>query len=131
VTTHYSVLGLPPSASVQQIHQSYRDLSRQYHPDTTQLPPTIATQKFQQLNEAYAVLSNISQRFEYDQTIRAEIRPIVVSLEVKPDRSSYLDPNDRPLSAGELFVVLVMVLTFLGCLLLAIGVGVSRGELAL
>jgi curved DNA-binding protein CbpA len=131
VTTHYGVLGLEPSASVQQIHQSYRDLSRQYHPDTTQLPQAIATQKFQQLNEAYAILSNASQRFEYDQTIRPEVRPVVISLKAKPDRSSYLDERDRPLSAGELFVVLIMVLTFLGCLLLAIGVGVSRGELIL
>jgi curved DNA-binding protein CbpA len=130
VTTHYGVLGLEPSASVQQIHQSYRDLSRQYHPDTTHLPRAIATQKFQQLNEAYAVLSNTSQRFEYDQTIRPEVKP-AVNLEVKPDRSSFLETNDRPLSAGELFVVLIMVLTFLGCLLLAIGVGVSRGELTL
>jgi curved DNA-binding protein CbpA len=130
VTSHYNILGLHPSASVQEIHQSYRDLSRQYHPDTTQLPQAIATQKFQQLNEAYAILSNASQRFEYDQTIRSAVKP-AVSLEVKPDRSSYLETSDRPLSAGELFVVLIMVLTFLGCLLLAIGVGVSRGELTL
>jgi len=36
----------------------YRQLSKRYHPDTTALPPAIATAKFQQLNEAYATLNN-------------------------------------------------------------------------
>jgi len=52
------LLGLHPSASAIEIRRAYRELSKRYHPDTTDLPPAIAIVKFQQLNEAYAALSN-------------------------------------------------------------------------
>ncbi len=35
--TYYSLLGLHPSASVIDIRRSYRELSKRYHPDTTDL----------------------------------------------------------------------------------------------
>jgi hypothetical protein len=44
--------------------------------------------------------------------------------------SAYLDPTDRPLSAGEIFALFILGLTFLGCLLLAIAIGLTRGESA-
>ncbi len=140
--SYYDRLGVQPSASVQQIRQAYRHLSRQYHPDTTDLPAAIATEKFKQLNEAYATLSQPERRHQYDLQIGyarlAGVRPAA------PDewrRSSppvaaavYLDPSDsptesfceRPLSAGELFVLFILLLTFGGCLVLAIVVALTR-----
>ncbi|HEY9878132.1 MAG TPA: J domain-containing protein, partial [Leptolyngbyaceae cyanobacterium] len=50
--SYYHLLGIKPTASAQQIRRAYRDLSKLYHPDTTELPAEIATDKFQQLNEA-------------------------------------------------------------------------------
>ena len=67
---YYGLLGLHPSASVIEIRQAYRQLSKRYHPDTTTLPPHIAKGKFQQLNEAYATLSNPERRAAYDLKIR-------------------------------------------------------------
>jgi hypothetical protein len=137
--TYYDLLRLHPSASAQQIRQSYRELSKQYHPDTTDLPASIAIGKFQQLNEAYATLSNPERRVAYDLKIgysrfsviqrRTDLdRPVS---EVRTYRSSaYLDPTDRPLSAGELFALFILTLTFVGCLLLVIAVGYTRGESA-
>ena len=61
-TSYYVLLGLPPSASALEIRRAYRELSKRYHPDTTELPTAIATAKFQQLNEAYATLSNPERR---------------------------------------------------------------------
>ena len=52
--TYYSLLGLHPSASAIEVRRAYRELSKHYHPDTTDLPTTVATAKFQLLNEAYA-----------------------------------------------------------------------------
>ena len=47
--THYDLLGVRPTASPQQIRRAFRDLSKLYHPDTTELPPAEATGKiFQQ-----------------------------------------------------------------------------------
>jgi DnaJ domain len=137
-SNYYTQLGLVPSASTQQIRRAYRELSKLYHPDTTTLDPAIATEKFQQLNEAYATLSSPERRLAYDlkigysriSVIQAPVdldRPVSAS---RKFRSAYLDPSDRPLSAGELFAVFLLGLTFLACLALVIAIGLTRGETA-
>ncbi|MBK1990410.1 J domain-containing protein [Sphaerospermopsis aphanizomenoides BCCUSP55] len=135
--TYYSLLGLHPSASVIDIRRAFRELSKQYHPDTTELPATVATEKFQQINEAYATLSHPERRLSYDLKIgysRFGVIQAPTDLNHpvhKPydfSKSMYLDASDRPLSAGEIFVLFVLGLTFVGCLVLAIAVAVFRGE---
>lgn len=138
-STHYDLLQLHPSASVQQIRRAYRDLSKLYHPDTTSLPPALAHIQFQQLNEAYATLSNPERRFAYDLKIGysrvAVIQPSTdlnqpVSDARKYRSSAYLDPTDRPLSAGELFALFILGLTFVACVGLVIVVGLTRSDLS-
>lgn len=134
--TYYDLLELHPSASTQQIRRSYRELSKLYHPDTTQLPAAIATAKFQQLNEAYATLSNPERRFAYDLKIGYSRVPVIQPLQdlhrPRADAhsyrsSAYLDPTDRPLSAGEMFALFILGLTFMACLALVVAVGLTRG----
>lgn len=136
---YYSLLGLHPSASAIEIRRAYRELSKQYHPDTTNLPPAIATAKFHQLNEAYSVLSNSERRLSYDRSIGYSRLTVIqpppgldrpVS-QTPPRSSAYLDPTDRPLSTGEVFVLLMMGLTLIGCLVLAIAIALLRGEVRL
>lgn len=132
-SSYYGLLGLHPSASVHQIRQAYRDLSKQYHPDTTTLPRDVATAKFQQLNEAYATLSSPERRLIYDRKIGYSRIAVVQPLPSlnQPTRSSsslYLDATDRPLSAGEVFALFILGLTFLACLMLAIAIGLTKGE---
>lgn len=138
--TYYDLLNLHPSASVQQIRRTYRTLSKLYHPDTTTLPAAIATAKFQQLNEAYATLSNPERRIAYDLKIGYSRYTVIqppadlhrpVTEKQKFRSTAYLDPTDRPLSAGELFALFILAVTFLGCIALAIGVGIVRGEIVL
>lgn len=138
--TYYELLELHPAASVQQIRRSYRELSKLYHPDTTALPAAIATAKFQQLNEAYETLSSPERRFAYDLRIGCSrisvIQPPVnfnrpVSESRKFRSSAYLDPTARPLSAGELFALFILGLTFIGCLALVLVIGLTRGSSAL
>lgn len=135
---YYTLLGLHPSASPQQIRRAYRDLSKQLHPDTTTLPPAIATAKFQQLNEAYATISNPERRAEYDHKIgysRLHVMQAPVDLN-RPassrrySSSAYLDPTDRPLSPGEIFALFILGVTFVACLVLAIAIGLTRGDAA-
>lgn len=136
--TYYGILGVHPSASALDIRRAYRELSKRYHPDTTDLPKETAKTKFQQLNEAYATLSSPERRILYDQTIRYSRvnviqpppglnRPVVRS-HVEHSSSAYLDPTDRPLSAGELFALFILGITFVGCLVLAIVIGLTRGD---
>jgi hypothetical protein len=137
--SYYSLLGLHPSASVIDIRRAYRELSKRYHPDTTELSAVVATAKFQQLNEAYATLSNPERRLSYDVKIGYSRFGVI---QPPPDlnrdtfnaydwsKSAYLDASDRPLSSGEIFALFILGLTFLGCLLLAIAIGLTRGDAA-
>lgn len=137
-TSYYGLMGLHPSASVREIRQAYRDLSKLYHPDTTSLSATIATAKFQQLNEAYATLSSPERRTAYDRKIGYSSVPVIqpqrtvastnASSRAVPSSSAYLDATDRPLSPGEVFALFILGLTFVGCLILAIAIGITRGE---
>ncbi len=135
--SYYSLLGLHPKASNQEIRKAYRELSKHYHPDTTDMPPAIATAKFQQINEAYATLMDSERRLEYDQKIRHLYlndfdQRVNFSTHVSRSQwrnlSSYLDSTDRPLSAGELFALLIMGLALIGCLVIAIIIGLIRPE---
>ncbi|MEO1375745.1 MAG: J domain-containing protein [Cyanobacteria bacterium J06635_10] len=137
--TYYSLLGLHPAASVIEIRRAYRELSKRYHPDTTDLPTELATVKFQKLNEAYGILSNPQKRLTYDLKIGYSrfgvIQPPLdlnhpVTQGRHLSRSAYLDATDRPLSPGEIFALFILGLTFIGCLLLVIAVGLTRGEAA-
>ena len=130
--TYYGILDLHPSASAIAIRRSYRQLSKKYHPDTTELSPSIAKAKFQRLNEAYAVLSNPERRSLYDLQIGYSRINVIQepNWERSDDRqwstTAYLDPADRPLSAGEIFVLLLLGVTFLGCLLLVMAIAYWR-----
>ncbi len=63
---YYSVLGVPKTASDDDIKKAYRKLARKHHPD---LNPNDAeaNKKFQHLNEANEVLSDPDKRKKYDQ----------------------------------------------------------------
>lgn len=131
--SYYALLGLHPAASEIEIRRSYRQLSKQYHPDTTKLAKNVAKAKFQRINEAYATLSNPERRSLYDLKIGySRINVIQAPNWDTKDRetwskTAYLDPTDRPLSSGEIFVLLLLVSTLIGCLLLAVAIAYLRG----
>jgi molecular chaperone DnaJ len=61
---YYEVLGISRSASKEEIKNSYRKLALQYHPDRNKSPG--AEEKFKEISEAYAVLSDDEKRKRYD-----------------------------------------------------------------
>lgn len=133
----YQLLGLPYGASAQEVRRAYRDLSKLYHPDTTELESAIATIKFQALNEAYATLSNPEKRLAYDYKIGYSRISVMQPLpahqgntpkDYDPTNSAYISPVDRPLSAGELFALFILGVTFVGCLLLVFTISLTRGD---
>lgn len=131
---YYTILGVESSATLPEIRRAYRDLSKRYHPDTTSLPPDLATVKFRELNDAYGVLSNPERRVGYDQQLqyaylnRYQPPASIPNYTPQPSRSAYLDPTDRPLSPGEVFALFMMGLALVGCLALAMLIAWLRGE---
>jgi molecular chaperone DnaJ len=63
---YYAVLGVPKTATADEIKKAYRKLARQYHPDSNQGDPTKEA-KFKEVSEAYDVLSDSKRRKEYDE----------------------------------------------------------------
>jgi molecular chaperone DnaJ len=60
---YYAVLGVPRDTSELEIKRAFRELARKYHPDVNS---DDAGEKFREINEAYAVLSDKDQRARYD-----------------------------------------------------------------
>ena len=62
---YYAILGLRRKASASDIKKAYRKMARKFHPDVNS-GDAAAEQKFKEINEAYAVLSDGTKRRTYD-----------------------------------------------------------------
>lgn len=81
-TDYYTLLGVQPNSSSDDITQAYHRLARQYHPDLH--PDDVeAGQRFKAINEAYQTLSAPERRAQYDLQ-RVGTSP-VVNAEGAPD----------------------------------------------
>ncbi len=73
---HYGILGLSPSASIQDVKKAYRRLAQELHPDKSHGDP-YAKEKFQAVKEAYETLTDprrkslyLQERWYYQSTGR-------------------------------------------------------------
>src|SRR3989338_5654414 len=65
---YYEILGLPKGASVDEIKRAYRTLAMKHHPDRVGAEhKKEAEEKFKEISEAYAALSDPQKRSVYDQ----------------------------------------------------------------
>ena len=74
---YYEVLGVARNASAKDIKKAYYQLAKKHHPDTNKDPE--AHKKFQQVSEAYEVLSDESKRREYDSFGSSPSNPFAAS----------------------------------------------------
>ena len=121
----YELLGVSPSANNEELRTAFRQLSKRLHPDTTSLPSDEATRQFQNVCEAYDLLSDPVLRANYDLSIEKENNLSHQKIEsnlinIQPVQFSKSIGVRRPFSGGELFSLLLLIIS----ILLSLGLGV-------
>jgi curved DNA-binding protein CbpA len=92
----YTVLGVPPTATAQEINRAYRRLLRSHHPDTGAAAPSSADPgdgpvSLREVVEAYAVLRDPVTRAQHDRNRRPAAAP-----RAAPRRTVHVDVRVDP-----------------------------------
>ncbi|KKA29827.1 hypothetical protein TD95_000436 [Thielaviopsis punctulata] len=94
-TAYYDTLGVSPTATELEIKKAYRKLAIVHHPDKNPNDPT-ASEKFQNIGEAYQVLSDPDLRKAYDKYGKDSAKP----------QEGFVDPSEffSSIFGGEAFM---------------------------
>ena len=128
----YELLGVSPSANNAELRKAFLQLSKRLHPDTTSLPRDEATTQFQNVCEAYDLLSDPVLRANYDLFIEKENSLISQKKEpylknIQPVQFSKSIGVRRPLSGGEMFSLLLLMTSIFLSLALGVFIAFLRG----
>ncbi|CDW82524.1 chaperone protein [Stylonychia lemnae] len=106
---YYTILGIPTSSTAEQIKESYRKLAKKYHPDAraseSEAERDPNPDKFRDVNEAYAVLSQSESRVNYDLQRKknpdnfkamSEFEYILEKRVDLRDKTGHVPPAERP-----------------------------------
>jgi len=59
-----TVLGVTGGASINGIHNRFRELAKEWHPDTSRYDPTLSHDMFIRIREAYNILTDYCMNYE-------------------------------------------------------------------
>jgi curved DNA-binding protein CbpA len=88
--THYETIGVPATASADEIKKRFRELARQLHPDIN--PGNKAVEvRFREINEAYQVIGDADKRRAYDAELALKAR--AMQRQAKPGATTTAAPS--------------------------------------
>jgi curved DNA-binding protein CbpA len=94
--SYFAILGISSGATADEIRSAYRRLAKEFHPD--HYPG--GSDRFQEVQEAYAVLGNSRRRREYKQNIR-KVSPITPLRRAGYPEPEPLIPEQSPIDLGD------------------------------
>lgn len=93
----YEILGVPRTATKEEIQRAYRKLARKNHPDVDKSPE--AEERFKDISEAYSVLSDPDRRKRYD-AFGADFRRVPEDVDPEAWARAQAGPRSRAGGAG-------------------------------
>lgn len=102
--THYETLGISPGATYSEIKTAYYDLTLKYHPDKNKSHSAKAM--FQEISNAYDVLSKYESRKNYDRTLKIERSTLYEQSQMRQKdvkRHRPKDPTEYGISYTEIY----------------------------
>jgi molecular chaperone DnaJ len=95
--SYFAILGISPEASADEIRSAYRRLAKEFHPDHY----TGGSERFQDIQEAYAVLGNRRRRSAYEQNLKKVRRKTLLRGAAYPEPEPLI-PAESPVDLGEI-----------------------------
>ena len=94
--SYFTILGIPPNATVDEIRSAYRRLAKEFHPDYY----AGDSGRFRDIQEAYSALGNSRRRREYKQNIKKVFPKAPLSPGIYPEPEPLI-PDESPVDLGE------------------------------
>jgi DnaJ-class molecular chaperone len=94
--SYFAILGISSGATADEIRSAYRRLAKEFHPDRYEGD----SERFRDIQEAYAVLGNSRRRREYKQNIR-KVSPITPLRRAGYPEPEPLIPEQSPIDLGD------------------------------
>jgi len=95
--SYFAILGISPSATLDEIRSAYRRLAKEYHPDRY----SGGSGRFRDIQEAYSVLGDNRRRRRYEQRLQRSA-PERVLYPSPPPGPEPLIPEQKPVELGEI-----------------------------
>jgi len=94
--SYFAILGISSGATGDEIRSAYRRLAKEFHPDRYEG----GSERFRDIQEAYAVLGNSRRRREYEQNVR-KVSPKTPLRHTYYPEPEPLIPEENPVDLGE------------------------------
>ena len=111
--TYWSLLGLPPESSPDELKKAFKREAMRWHPDLNR-NNQVAEERFKWVNEAYKVLSDPRKRFEWEvagrPTFEIEEIPVEASKSNSNSSESKVQKNSTSFNSAEKLLLLLIAI---------------------